>query len=353
MALPPKTGKKTSPPRSRQPAATKRRPALLQRRRPNWALLALETIGLACAALLGTMQVLASSARHFSGTGFLQHLLPFATSIALWIVAAAGGLLAWLALRKRLPQSLNALPAILALAIGAGSWQALAGDTDTFLEHFRSLVGGKQRANRTMLAHQIYAAYRRQELGQLQKLILRAQPFRPDIEAAAQAFSLNPNLLQGIAAAESSFLPRTSIDGGRGLFQITAVPKASERLALQKLGNTQLNLALPRHNAFVAAATLQHYLAEMQDDLFLGLLAYNIGPANGGLRFIMQQYGAGDFAALQPYLQQLPRDYPIRVLTYALAFEIWQHFGRLLPYAEHDNAKRIQRLAIPGLASDF
>jgi hypothetical protein len=112
-------------------------------------------------------------------------------------------------------------------------------------------------------------------------------------------------------------------------------------------------LANPRHNAFVAAATLKHYLAEMQNDLFLGLLAYNIGPRNGGLRFIMQQYGASDFVSMQPYLQQLPRDYPIRVLSYALAFKIRQHDGKLMSYQEGNNAKHIQSLGIPGLEMSY
>ena len=104
----------------------------------------------------------------------------------------------------------------------------------------------------------------------------------------------------------------------------------------------------PRYNAFLGAATLRHYLTEMKDDLFLGLLAYNIGPANGGLRFIMQQYGVTDFTTIQPYLLRLPRDYPIRVLAYALAFRIsWQE-GRLLAYEEGKNATTIQALGIPG-----
>jgi hypothetical protein len=91
----------------------------------------------------------------------------------------------------------------------------------------------------------------------------------------------------------------------------------------------------------------------MKNDLFLGLLAYNIGPRNGGLRFIMQQYGASDFVTMQPYLQQLPRDYPIRVLAYALAFKLWQQDGKLLAYEEDENAVRIQKLGIPGLTNDF
>lgn len=105
-----------------------------------------------------------------------------------------------------------------------------------------------------------------------------------------------------------------------------------------------------RYNAFIGAATLSHYLEEMKQDLFLGLLAYNIGPANGGLRFIMQQYGATDFVTIQPYLLKLPRDYPIRVLSYALAFRMQRIEGKLLAYEEGDNAMSIQALGIPGFA---
>ena len=89
----------------------------------------------------------------------------------------------------------------------------------------------------------------------------------------------------------------------------------------------------------------------MNDNLFMGLLAYNIGPANGGLRFIMKQYGVTNFVTIQPYLQQLPRDYPIRVLSYSLAFRLWQQEGRLLAYEEGKNALRIQHIGIPGLKS--
>ena len=83
------------------------------------------------------------------------------------------------------------------------------------------------------------------------------------------------------------------------------------------------------------------------------LLAYNIGPKNGGLRFIMQQYGATDFVTIQPYLQLLPRDYPIRVLSYSLAFRLWQKEGKLLAYEEGKNALHIQSIGIPGLLMDF
>ena len=51
----------------------------------------------------------------------------------------------------------------------------------------------------------------------------------------------------------------------------------------------------------------------------------------------------------RPYLQQLPRDYPIRVLAYALAFRILRKEGKLLAYEEGLNAVRIQHLGVPGL----
>ncbi len=214
---------------------------------------------------------------------------------------------------------------------------------------FRTLVGGKQEASRVTLAHQVYAAYRRQNSAQLLKMVTRAQEYQQAIEDAADIFDIDQNLLRGVAAAESSFLPRNSSDGGKGLFQITAVPKSVIAEAGKYLEVDKPALDNPRHNAFVAAATLKYYLQEMNNDLFLGLLAYNIGSKNGGLRFIMQQYGAKDFVTIQPYLQVLPRDYPIRVLSYSLAFRLWQKEGKLLAYEEGNNAIRIQSIGIPGL----
>ena len=50
----------------------------------------------------------------------------------------------------------------------------------------------------------------------------------------------------------------------------------------------------------------------MRGDLFLGLLAYNIGPQNGGLRSIMDKYGAKDFVTIQPYLKTLGIETPAK-----------------------------------------
>lgn len=349
QSVPPRKRPTTSKSKPRQ-----RRPAPREWNSRHLLLLALEGLGLALAAVLGIMFVLGSSAHWLSGSGFFAHLLPFATGVVILVVGAAGLLLGWAKLRGWLSRHIPALPAILAAALALASvWFVLHEGYTPVFSHFRSLVGGKQEAGRITLAHQVYAAYRRYPGGQLQAMIKRAEVFNPAIIEAAKIYGLDVHILQGVAATESSFMPRDSHDGGHGLFQITAVPKSILQQAADALDVDQPNLSDQRHNAFIAAATLQHYLQEMHGDLFLGLLAYNIGPRNGGLRFIMQQYGATDFVTLQPYLQQLPRDYPIRVLSYALAFSIWQEQGKLLAYEEGENARIIQRLGVPGLAAGF
>lgn len=300
------------------------------------------------------MLALGSSAHSFSGSDFFASLLPFAAGVAFWVILAAALLLIWIKWRRWLRNRSISLPAVLAMSLSGGMiWYIFHDGYIPAVNHLRNLVGGKQQAERMTLEHQVYAAYRRHGVPQLQKMIKRAAVYNSDITQAAAAFGLDKHVLLGLAAAESSFRPRTSHDGGRGLFQVTAVPKSILQDVSERLAVKNLDISNPRHNAFIAAATLKHYLAEMKGDLFMGLLAYNIGPRNGGLRFIMQQYGANDFVTMQPYLQQLPRDYPIRVLSYALAFKLWQQDGKLPAYQKGDNAVHIQRVGIPGLSAFF
>src|SRR5438445_702398 len=130
-----------------------------------------------------------------------------------------------------------------------------------------------------------------------------------------------------------------------------ALPAEAGSEVRRRLRVAELDALNQRQNAFLAAATLRRYLDEMHGDLFLGLLAYNIGPRNGGLRAIMEQYGARDFATLQPYLNTLPRDYPIRVLSAALAYRLWRTEGRLPRYDDGTNAQHIQSVGVPGLVA--
>ncbi|NOT84822.1 MAG: transglycosylase SLT domain-containing protein [Methylococcaceae bacterium] len=316
----------------------------------KWLMLGLEIAGLAVVAVIAIIVMLGYFGNLLSGTGFFAHLLPFAMSLLAFIFMASAALLSWLNLRKILnlksPWLMPLLSLSFALIIGGF---ALQDQFSHSFGQFRTLVGGKQEAGRVTLSHQVYAAYRRYSSSQLHTLVSRAQPYETVIIAAAKAFNLDANLLQGVAATESSFLPRDSFDGGHGLFQITRVPKAVEDIAAKHLKLTKLSLDDAQHNTYLAAATLSYYLKEMHGDLFLGLLAYNIGPTNGGLRFIMQKYGVTDFITIQPYLQRLPRDYPIRVLSYALAFRLWQKTGNIPPYEKGKNALLIQRIGVPGL----
>lgn len=300
--------------------------------------------GLAVIVMLGLF------AERFSGTDVLNSLLPFAGGVLVAMVLAGIGLFLWQAVRRRLQKFSPLLPAILVVALGIGTSLALPRELlHRAFVSYRILVGGREEAARVTLAHQVFAAYRRHDIVQLRKMVNRCAPYAEAIEEAAAKFGLDGELLKGLAATESSFLPRESSDGGQGLFQITRVPAEAVTAADKYIPATERRLDDPRYNAHLGAATLRHYLAEMKDDLFLGLLAYNIGPANGGLRFIMKQYGASDFITIQPYLKQLPRDYPIRVLSYALAFRLARVEGELPAYEEGRNALKIQSLGIPGM----
>jgi soluble lytic murein transglycosylase-like protein/F0F1-type ATP synthase assembly protein I len=330
----------------------KRRRRRSRRRRSGariWLRTGVEIGASLIAALIGVIALLGYLADWFAGTGWL-HLLPFAGAVLGFGVVTAIVLRVWLAARTWLThKGLPWLPPIVAIAIVAAAvWFARQPVFNRELASLRTLVGGEAEAERVAIAHQVYAAYRRSDLNDLQRLFERARVYEPTVHEAAAAFGVDPEVLMGVGAAESSFYPRDSADGGHGLFQITAPPQLAVTLVRRHLGADRLDPLNQRHNAFLAAATLSHYLAEMRGDLFLGLLAYNIGPSNGGLRSIMTQYGARDFVTIQPYLQHLPRDYPIRVLSAALAYRLWHTESRLPRYEDGDNAMRIQSIGIPG-----
>lgn len=349
---------KAKPRRNSQPVWRRRQNFLRRTARSNrlarlhrsLLLASIEVFGLIVATVCAVIMLLGYAAGRFSGTRLLDHLLPFAAGVLGLVLAAAICLLAWWKLRQKLRRYSEWIaPALSLLLVFYSAWFVSQDPFQGAYGNFRTLIGGKEEAGRMTIAHQVYASYRRHDAVQLQKMIDRSTGYQKSIEDAAKSFAVDVHLLHGIAATESSFLPRDSRDGGRGLFQITQVPQTAMEQARQRLGVEKVALQDHRHNAFVAAATFKHYLAEMKNDLFLGLLAYNIGPANGGLRFVMQQYGATDFATIQPYLQTLPRDYPIRVLSYALAFRLWHKEGKLLAYEQESNAIKIQRIGIPGL----
>ena len=299
--------------------------------------------------MAAVVMLLGSMGNRFSGTDFMHSLLPFAGGILALIVLTSLLFSGWKRSRRWLQQRSPRLPAAIMLGTTILIWVCMPqGYFTQAYGSYRTLIGGKEEAGRVVLAHQVYAAYRRLDIAPLQKMIGRAEQYSKAIKDAADTYAIDIDLLQGLAAAESSYLPRKSSDGGYGLFQITSIPAAVTKDVNTSFSPANRDKNDARYNAFLGAATLRYYLAQMNDDLFLGLLAYNIGPANGGLRFIMEQYGVTDFTTIQPYLLRLPRDYPIRVLAYALAFRIDRTEGRLLAYAEEKNALTIQAMGIPG-----
>lgn len=309
-----------------------------------------ELLALTISAMILTISVLGRAAGWFGGSDLTQSLLPFAGTVVILVLGGALLLTAWFMLRRRIRRLTAHAPAIVALAILLISI-AYAGfpGFQRDLGRLRTLVGGAAQAGRDSISHQVYAAYRRSDLDDLALILSRVAPFAADIQAAARLYQVHPEILVGIGVTESSFLPRDSKDGGKGLFQITAVPKAVTQSVAKALSVQVPDPRQPRDNIYLAAATFHHYLKEMKGDLFLGLLAYNIGPRNGGLASIMAQYGARDFFTIQPYLKDLPRDYPIRVLSAALGYRLLVQKGALPRYEEGHNAEIIQAIGIPGL----
>lgn len=297
---------------------------------------------------------LGAMAERLAGPGLWSHLLPFVLvvlGLGTLSTAVARG---WMVARLWVVSTRPWLPALI---VGVLALAALHATTNPpyqrSLASLRAWFGGRQVVQQETVAHQVFAAYRRSDLHAFEMMWDRARPWEPTVGDAAAAFGIDRELLMGIAAAESSFQPRASADGGQGLFQITAPPIEAVTIAKRTLGTVELDMTNQRQNAFVAAATYQIYLRQMHGDPFLALLAYNIGPKNGGLQSIMVQYGARDFVTIQPYLQNLPRDYPIRVLSSALSYRLWKRDGGRLPrYEDGDNATRIQAAGIPGLIED-
>jgi hypothetical protein len=308
--------------------------------------------GLLVAGVVAIVFPLGLFSSWFGGPGLWSHLFPFAAAVLCLGFVIAIGMLGWFVLRRRLVSRFVHGPVVLASIAGAVAlWFATGTAFRDEAVSLRLLLGGRAAAERRAIAHQVYAAYRRQSPVDLTRMFERARPYESVVQEAADAFGVDVEVLMGVAAAESSFRPRTSMDGGVGLFQITQPPSRAALRVKKRLGARDLDRRDHRQNAYLGAATLGVYLDEMSGDLFLALLAYNMGPRNGGLRAVMERYGARDFVTIQPYLTDLPRDYPIRVLAAALAYRLWRREGRLPAYEEGDNARRIQEVGIPGVVS--
>lgn len=348
------TAKSATKPAKKAAHKKKKRSTSKKKKRHSLALQVL-LVGLEMGALLSIgvaalMVLLGYGGEYLTGTSFIYHLLPFTLVVLLLMLIGAVCIRSWWLLRALLARWHPALAPLLALTLAIGTGMLMQGPYFTRpLAQFRLLVGGTAEMRTLTLRHQIFAAYRRLDTNEVAKMLVRAQVYAPDIADAARIFGIDADILNGLAAAESSFYPRTSADGGQGLFQITNIPAEAQKQTLDHLGSGSADMAVHRHNTFAAAATLRYYLKQMNGNMVLALLAYNIGPANGGLCHIMERYSATDFITIQPYLQEKPRNYPVRVLSFALAFRVNKVEQRLLPYEDGLNAIRVQHIGIPGL----
>ena len=191
-------------------------------------LMGAEILALTGIALVAVIAALGQAAERLSGVGLWSSLVPFAGVVLVLAVFLFLAFKLWLKIRPPLAARSAYLPVLVAALIAFGAGWFSAGLTfHRELANLRLLVGGVQEAERTTLSHQVYAAYRRADLAQLQSLVERAKPYEPVIREAASIYGVDAEVLMGVGAAESSFLPRDSRDGGRVCFRSPHRPRKS------------------------------------------------------------------------------------------------------------------------------
>jgi LysM repeat protein len=203
------------------------------------------------------------------------------------------------------------------------------------------------------IAHWIYAGYRR-NTANIALVVPRSGDYLQMISDACYYLNYDFEVALGVAAAESAFNPnKVARAGDHGLFQIKAPPKEAIRMATDALGHYPDKRDI-KDNIYLGVACLTHYRRIMDDDLLLGLVAYNMG-SGGDLRIVIKKYRATSYLEAQPYLKetkrQNPRMYPIKVLQFSLGYRVWQSFGRFPSYEKKNNARKIHALGIPGFGT--
>ncbi len=159
----------------------------------------------------------------------------------------------------------------------------------------------------------------------------RVEGYSELIRAAAGEFGLDPNLLAGVALAESSGRPdAVSSAGALGMFQLM-LPTARERAALLGLSEPEREdlLADPALNARLAAHYL-HWLSRRYDGNFEAVMvAYNTGP--GRLDSWIREYGSYHSWRTARWGESPVLGYALKVLAYRDEFAAR---GALVPRVE-------------------
>jgi soluble lytic murein transglycosylase-like protein len=121
-------------------------------------------------------------------------------------------------------------------------------------------------------------------------------PFRELIQSAAAKYSVDPDLITSVIAAESNFNPNAvSRRNARGLMQL--LPATAVQLGVR-------NIFDPGENINAGTRYLRDLLKLYGNDLALTLAAYNAGPER------VQQYGrVPPFAETVTYVRRVKRAY--------------------------------------------
>ncbi len=159
----------------------------------------------------------------------------------------------------------------------------------------------------------------------------RVEGYSELIRAAAGEFALDPNLLAGVALAESSGRPdAVSPAGALGMFQLM-LPTARERAALLGLPEPEREdlLADPALNARLSAHYLRWLGRRYGGNFEAALVAYNTGP--GRLDGWIRNHGSYDSWRSESVGESAVLAYALRVLAYRDEFAAR---GVIVPKAE-------------------
>jgi soluble lytic murein transglycosylase-like protein len=127
-------------------------------------------------------------------------------------------------------------------------------------------------------------------------------PFRELIQAAAERYSVDAELVTSVIAAESNFDPKAvSRRNARGLMQL--LPETAARFGVQ-------NIFDPKENIEAGTRYLSELLQRYKNDLALALAAYNAGPER------VQQYGnVPPYRETRLYVRRVKKTYDERKAT--------------------------------------
>jgi hypothetical protein len=135
----------------------------------RWGTRAVGPGALVAAAPIAVIVVLGHLADWFAGSGWL-HLLPFAAAVLGLAIVTAFLLSGWFVARAWLRRSRSLLAPVALIVAASTGWFATRPLFHHEVGSLHALVGGSAQGKRIAIAHQPYAAYRRSEVTELQRI---------------------------------------------------------------------------------------------------------------------------------------------------------------------------------------